>query len=259
MISTAYLILVTVISNLVIGTLIGISGIAGFLLPLIYVGVLNIPLRNALALSFISFLVGGIFGTYSYWKLGNINMKFAKLISIGSIIGAIVGVRLNMLIPADIAKLVLYIVVLLSGISILLRKNNDSGNTKEHKSSKVLEKPLYVIIIGFITAAICSLTGAGGPILVVPLLTILGMNIKVAVGVAIFNQIFIALPSSLGYLLNSNFEGMAILIISSLIAHIIGVTFGAKISDKINLNLLKKIVSFISIASALYMLISSLI
>ncbi|MGF7057684.1 sulfite exporter TauE/SafE family protein [Brassicibacter mesophilus] len=258
MTSIAYIILIIVLSNLVVGTLIGISGIAGFLLPLIYVGVLNIPLRNSLALSFISFLVGGIFGTYSYWKLGNINMKFAKLISIGSIIGAIVGVRLNMLIPADTAKLVLYIVVLLSGISILLRKNSDDQKHKEPEISKILQKPLPVIIIGFITAAICSLTGAGGPILVVPLLTILGMNIKVAVGVGIFNQIFIALPSSLGYLINSNYEEMTILIISSLIAHIMGVIFGARISDKINLSLLRKIVSVISITSALYMLISSL-
>ncbi|KNF07563.1 putative permease [Gottschalkia purinilytica] len=131
---TLYKIFIIILSNLIVGTLIGISGIAGFLLPLIYVGIVNIPLRDAFALSFLSFLVGGIFGTYSYWKLGNIDLKFAKLISVGSIVGAIVGVRLNMLIPVDIAKLMLYIVVLLSGIFILLKKNNNHHNMKKIKS-----------------------------------------------------------------------------------------------------------------------------
>ncbi len=257
--STPLMILIIVLSNLVVGTLIGISGIAGFLLPLIYVSVLNIPLRDSLAISFLSFLVGGMFGTYSYWKLGNIDFKFAKLLSIGSIIGAIVGVRLNMMIPVNTAKLLLYIVVLLSGISILLRKNSDAQNVEESNKTKILENQIFVIAIGFITATICALTGAGGPILVVPVLTILGMNIKVAVGVAILNQIIIALPSALGYFSQSDFRGMIVFIISSLIAHVIGILIGARISDKINVNVLKKIVSTLSISSALYMIIATFI
>lgn len=257
--STLLMILIMVLSNLIVGTLIGISGIAGFLLPLIYVSVLNIPLRDSLAISFLSFLIGGIFGTYSYWKLGNIDLKFAKLLSIGSVVGAIVGVRLNMMIPVNIAKLLLYVVVLLSGVSILLRKNNNSQNISDHKEVKITENRIFIITIGFITATICALTGAGGPILVVPLLTILGMNIKVAVGVAIFNQIIIALPSAIGYFLQSDFSGMMPFISSSLIAHVAGIIIGSKISNKINVNILKKIVSILSISSALYMLISTFI
>ena len=259
LIEISYLVTITVASNLVIGTLIGISGIAGFLLPLIYVGILNIPLSNSLALSFMTFLVGGIFGAYSHWKLGNIDMEFAKLMSIGSIFGAIVGVRVNTLIPADIAKIILYIVVLLSGISILFRKGNDNKCGEGPRKSELLNNNLFIIMIGFLTAAICSLTGAGGPILVVPLLTFLGINIKNAVGIGIFNSIIIALPAFLGYLFKSNLKGMGVLIISSLLAHIIGVLFGARISNKIDLYILRKIVSTISISAALYMLISELI
>ncbi|KNF07562.1 sulfite exporter TauE/SafE [Gottschalkia purinilytica] len=122
-----------------------------------------------------------------------------------------------------------------------------------------MENPLFVIIIGFVTATICSLTGSGGPILVVPILVNLGMNIKVAVGISLFNSIIIALPSSLGYLSQSNFKGMIIFVIISLTAHVIGILIGAKISNKINLNILTKIVSIVSISSSLYMLILALI
>jgi uncharacterized protein len=247
------------ILNLVIGGLIGISGISGFLLPLIYVGVLNIPLRDSLALSFISFLVGGTIGTYSYWKSGNINLKFAKLISIGSILGAWIGVQLNVLLPIDIVKVILYIVVLLSGISILFKKDANQQGEEESKTSEILENRLIVIIIGFLTAAICSLTGAGGPILVVPLLTCLGMNVRVAVGVGLFNSIIIALPSSFGYLMHSDFKSIVVLVATSAFAHCIGVLCGAKFSTKVNLKLLRKFISFISISSALYMIIGLII
>lgn len=253
-----YVLFIVVLANLIVGTLIGISGIAGFLLPMIYVGVLNMPIRDAFALSFISFFVGGIIGSYSYWKLGNIDIKFAKLLSIGSIFGAILGVKLNMIISVEIAKIFLYLVVLLSGISILMKKvNNDGG--KKSININLLDNKVFVIFIGFLTAAICSLSGAGGPILVVPILTILGMDLKVAVGVAILNQIVIALPSAIGYLSNSDFKSMVMLILVSLTAHVIGIIFGAKTSNKINIGILRKAVSIISISSAVYMLSLSLI
>lgn len=256
--SIIYVLLVVVLANLVVGTLIGISGIAGFLLPMIYVGILKMPIRDAFALSFISFFVGGIIGSYSYWKLGNIDIKFAKILSIGSIFGAIVGVKLNMIVSVETAKIFLYLVVLLSGISILMKKASNE-NTKKSLNINLLENKGFVIAIGFLTAAICSLSGAGGPILVVPILTILGMDLKVAVGVGILNQIVIALPSAIGYLSNSDFKSMIMLIVVSLSAHVIGIIFGANTSNKINIGLLRKTVSIISISSAVYMLSLSLI
>ena len=44
------------------------------------------------------------------------------ILSAGSFVGAIGGVRLNLLIPEDVMQTILYIVVLGSGVSILLRK-----------------------------------------------------------------------------------------------------------------------------------------
>lgn len=252
-----YEVLIIVISNLIIGTLIGISGIAGFMLPLIYVSILGIPLRDALALSFIAFMLGGMFGTYSYWKFGNIDFKFGSLLSIGSFLGAIIGVKLNTMIPVDTAKILLYIVVLLSGLSILLRKNGAEGELL--RESPLLKSKPFVIITGLVTGGICALTGAGGPILVVPVLANLGVNMKVAVGVSLLNSIIIALPSTVGYLSQSNLDGMLIFALVSSVSHIAGILMGAKISDKINLLYLKRFVSFISIGSSLYMMATTFV
>ena len=49
-------------------------------------------------------------------------MSFGLRLSAGSMAGAVLGVKLNLIIPEEQVKILLYVVVLLSGISILLRK-----------------------------------------------------------------------------------------------------------------------------------------
>lgn len=47
-------------------------------------------------------------------------MSFGLRLSAGSMAGAVLGVKLNLIIPEEQVKILLYVVVLLSGISILM-------------------------------------------------------------------------------------------------------------------------------------------
>ncbi|MFC7395048.1 sulfite exporter TauE/SafE family protein [Scopulibacillus cellulosilyticus] len=251
-----YLICIVFFSNLIIGVLLGMSGISGFLLPLIYVGLLNMPVHDSLALSFLSFAVSGIIGAYSYWKSKNMDLKLATYLSIGSLPGAFLGVQINVLISDFLAKLLLYIFILLAGLSILLKKNSQSTDSLiEKKQSRLLDKSPIIILLGFMTAAICSLTGAGGPILVVPLLASLGVNIRTAVGVGLFNSIIIAIPSIFGYFAHASMGSIKLLIISSLLGTIAGILTGTRLANKVPINYLKIFIAVITILSSVYMLV----
>ena len=81
-------------------------------------------------ISFAAFLISGILGSVNYYKSGNLDLKTAGVLSAGSFVGTLAGVKINLLIPADTMKIILYLVVLLSGISILLRKDKP-GNTEK--------------------------------------------------------------------------------------------------------------------------------
>lgn len=256
MYTSFFLICIVTISNLIIGVLLGMSGISGFLLPLIYVGILNMPVHDSLALSFLSFAVSGILGAYSYWKSKNMDLKLALYLSIGSLPGAFLGVQINVLISDFLAKLLLYIFVLFAGLSILLKKNQDSTDTpKDRKQSNLLDKTPIVILLGFITAAICSLTGAGGPILIVPLLASFGINIRTAVGVGLLNSIVIAIPSIFGYFSHSDMGNIKLLIISSLLGTIAGILTGTRAANKVPIHQLKMLIAIITILSSVYMLV----
>lgn len=251
-------------ANLVVGALVGLCGVAGFLLPMFYTASLGMRVSEGLALSFAAFIVSGVLGSFNYKKAGNLNVSFGLKLSIGSLLGAVVGVRLNLIIPEDQVKTILYLVVLLSGISILLRKEKQTGEQEKIRktggagtdvvqegSRSFIEKNLFLTLtLGFLTGAVCSMSGAGGPVLVMPLLVVFGVPVRIAVGVALFNSIFIGVPAVIGYLGQCDIKGILPVLLVALAAHAIGVFYGSKNASMINQGVLKKGIAIFSIAIA---------
>ena len=237
--------------NLLVGACIGLTGIAGFLLPMFYTGFLGMPAGESLALSFSAFLISGALGSVTYYRQGNLDLKPAVILSAGSLPGALAGVWVNLLIPEDVMRMILYIVVLASGISILLRKDGKTDGPEKQMTLTGTKAGLF-FLLGAATGAVCAASGAGGPVLVMPLLTLIGFPAHTAVGISLFNSVFIALPAAGGYLWSGaeNTE-MFRLLIPVLIAHGIGVAFGSRNADKIDPVTLKRIVAAGSIAIAL--------
>lgn len=241
--------------NLLVGACIGLTGIAGFLLPMFYTGFLGMPAGESLALSFSAFLISGVLGSVTYYRQGNLDLKPAVILSAGSLPGALAGVWVNLLIPEDVMQMILYIVVLVSGASILLRKDGKTGGPERQMTVAGMKAVLF-FLLGVATGAVCAASGAGGPVLVMPLLTLIGFPAHTAVGISLFNSVFIALPAAGGYLWSGaeNTE-MFLLLIPVLIAHGIGVVFGSRNAEKIDPVMLKRIVAAASIAIALIKLI----
>ena len=177
------------------------------------------------------------------------------VLSAGSLLGALAGVRVNLLIPEDVMQIILYVVVLVSGISILLRSSGKEGKQGD-PAALSRGRLVFYFLLGIVTGAVCAASGAGGPVLVMPLLTLLGFPAHTAVGMSLFDSIFIAMPAAAGYLWHGAEEQeMFLLLIPVLIAHGIGVAVGSKNAKKIDQTALKRIVAVGSIAIALVKLL----
>ena len=123
-------------------------------------------------------------------------------------------------------------------------------------SKLIPEKSLLYVVLGIVTGAICAASGAGGPVLVMPLLTVIGFPVHTAVGVALFDSIAIALVAASGYLVHAaGNKEMWMLLPILLIGHAIGVFFGSRNATRINQKLLKRIVAVASILIALMKLL----
>lgn len=196
---------VTAAANLVVGALVGLTGVAGFLLPIVYTGPLGLGVTEGLALSFAAFIISGVLGSWNYKKAGK-------------------------------------------------RKDKPAGEEGGAKSWVISDHLICTLILGFLTGAVCALSGAGGPVLVMPLLVVLGIPIRTAVGVALFNSIFIGVPACIGYLRQCSVTKLASVLAVALIFHGVGVAFGSKNAVRINQTLLKKGIAVFSILVAIWKL-----
>ena len=235
-------------ANLIVGVFVGLCGVAGFLLPMFYTAALKMSVPEGLALSFAAFIVSGVLGSINYKKAGNLDIPFGIRLSIGSLAGAVIGVKLNLIIPEDQVKILLYLVVLLSGISILIRKEQEKKEGK--KGFSIKENLPATLVLGFLTGAVCSLSGAGGPVLVMPLLVVFGIPVRTAVGVALFNSIFIGIPAVAGYLMQCSIKEVGAALVIALIAHGIGVYYGSIKAVCVNQTVLKRGIAIFSILIA---------
>ena len=244
--------MIVMAANLVVGEFVGLTGVAGFLIPIVYTGPLGMGVTEGLALSFAAFIVSGALGSVNYNKAGNLDIPFGIRLSLGSLAGAVLGVKLNLIIPESTVKVILYVVVLLSGISILLRK--DKSQEESGRAYVISDHLAATLILGFVTGAVCSLSGAGGPVLVMPLLVVLGIGIRTAVGVALFNSVFIGIPACIGYMMQCSVKDLLPVMAAALVFHGIGVVYGSRNAVKINQILLKKGIAVFSILIAIWKL-----
>ncbi|MDO4315821.1 MAG: sulfite exporter TauE/SafE family protein [Oscillospiraceae bacterium] len=234
-----------------VGLCIGWCGVAGFLLPILFTGACGLSVTESLLASFLCFAVSGAIGAFNYHRRGELPLRPALTLSAGSLAGGLMGAALGGLLAAETVKVLLYLVVLLSGMAIAVRE------LRPRKAARAQPMPpaAALLPLGLITAVICALSGAGGPVLVMPLLVALGVPAKMAVGVALLDSVFIALPAIAVY--GSQCDPMALLpmLAAAAASHAVGVSIGSATAARVPQSLLKRGVAAFSICFSLYMLL----
>lgn len=87
-------IIIIAIGNILIGGLVGMTGVAGFLLPILYTAGLGYSTTEGLAFSFLAFIISGWLGSRHYQHEGLMDRRVAYLLSGGSFVGAIIAYAL---------------------------------------------------------------------------------------------------------------------------------------------------------------------
>lgn len=237
--------LLLAVSTLLVGTLVGCVGIGGILLPpvLVYVGGLDLHLAMATAMW--SFLLTGIAGTVSYSRRRNLNWRMVLWLSTGVIPAAVLGARSNAMLPEDVLAVLLAILVVATGVNALF--NPHSGA----RSSSYPAIPT-LLLVGMLVGFGSSITGTGGPVILVPILMLLRVPDLVAVGVSQVIQIPVAVFATFGYILYSQVDftlGTALGIVAAF-----GVVFGTRIAHAVPALQLRRLVAVSLVAAGVLIL-----
>ena len=174
---------------LVIGMMIGSIGIGGVLqVPVLhFLG--GVPIHAVIPACMLAYLLPGIVGGLVYHRHGSLHGPSARQVCLGAVPGALLGAWLLPHAPGLILETLIALLILFSGVDALVRRGRGPGD------GDGLGATGYVAA-GFFTGTICALTGAGGPLVLVPVLVWFRVPVRVVVGLGQVIQIPISLMAT---------------------------------------------------------------
>jgi uncharacterized membrane protein YfcA len=218
-----------------VGILISSVGVGGVLLvpALKFLG--HIPLHSAIAACMLSYMVTGSVGALIYARHGTINWSMAKKVCLGALPGAYIGAFLLPFFRTEILEFFIAVLILASGAHALIRKNTDQQSIEE------TEKNTPLLAIGLIAGIGSSLSGTGGPLLLIPILIWFKVPVLIAIGLSQVIQIPISASATLGNFLHGEVDiKLAFVLALTMVG---GTLVGAKLVHHLPVDSLKKIVS----------------
>jgi uncharacterized membrane protein YfcA len=233
---------------LLTGTLIGAVGVGGILLTPLLLFFIGTELHIAQATSSFSFLFTGIAGVVIYARRKSIAWDHVLWLSIGIMPAALLGSKVNTILSSTVLTPILAVLIIFSGYNALSKRRMDGLTTQ------TLNKAI-LILIGIFVGFGSSLTGTGGPVLLVPLLLLLRFMPLAAVGLSQAIQLPVAVFATIGFALYGQIDFSLGVILG--IAQSFGVIFGGVIAHTLPQEKLRIVVA-VSLVGVGFMMVAKL-
>ena len=234
------------LSALLIGALIGATGVGGVLLipALMFFG--GLGTHQAMATALFSFFFAGILATYIYQRYGSIQWNVTLPVLVGSFLSSYVGAWVGSLASARLLNMLLAAIILLSSsYSLLPKRETALAPTLSKNNSTAL-----LLGIGLFTGFLCGMTGAGGGIISVPVMLIFGYATLPTIATSQVLQSIVSVSGSASNWSN----GFIVFSIAwwVTLCELAGIALGVRIAHKVPVAVLKKCVTLFCIAIGLF-------
>ena len=155
----------------VIGLIVGMTGIGGILAIPGMIVLADIAPHVAIATSLASFFLLAIISTINFRMMGVLDRSIWLPLCAGALPSSLIGAWGNAFLPASLLLFLLGLIIILAGVGALHTWKALAGLSlaeSRHKS-------LGIACVGAFAGVMAGLTGAGGPVLSIPILIALGI------------------------------------------------------------------------------------
>ena len=231
---------------LLVGLLIGVVGVGGVLLVPALVHVGGMAIHAAIATAMAAYFFAGTAGTIAFSRRGSIRWSDALRLMTGAIPGAFIGAAAAAAVPALALELLIATFIIASALHSLCGKVPVGGGPRAPAKGALF-------VIGAVTGIGSSMSGTGGPLVLIPILLWLRVPVPAAVGLGHAISIPISAFATAGNVVYGAIDFMVAAPISVLLT--IGVWFGARMTQRVSNPAMKGFVSAALLAVGVAMLV----
>lgn len=209
------------------GALLGVGG--GFLITPVLVLFFNMQIHMAVATSLVAVTMTSISGTLFYAKRGLIDYKLGLFLETMTALGAMIGSRISIFLPAWIVEFMFGVVLMYASVKMIM----PAKKAKMERGEGVYQKRMYLgLAASFLAGVVSGMLGIGGGTVKVPIMNlILKVPMSVAAPTSIFMIGITSSTASLVYLI----KGYVDLVSASIIS--LGVLVGAQAGGRVGVRL----------------------
>lgn len=242
-----------VIVGFIVGFLVGCTGMGGIILIPSLVYLAGLTSHVAMGTTLFTFFFTTMLSSYLYIRLGHVDWKSTIPLCAGGLLFAYAGAAVKAGMPAPYLNLILSLLILLAGVLVFCPvKGRSFGFMAEGRASRGWTLFLVGSGVGFIA----GLTGAGGPVLSVPIMIVLGFPPLVSIAAGQVYSIPVALSGSIANIQHSAIDfhvGTWLIVVQ-----MVGILLGVYMANRMNTAKLRKMVAWVCVFCGGFIFVNAL-
>lgn len=259
------------ILGLLSGSLTGLIGASSVMLVVPFLTIfLGEPVHASIGTSLMVDAIVALLVSFTYYREGNTDLKSGLWLAGGAIVGSQIGVLIAQGTPETSLKGIFAISTIVIGFFMLLKRSRPKILLEEPEGVQEVEMTGLVqykddwrrislsLVIGVGLGVVSGLTGAGGGIVFILILTIvMGYPLHLAIGTATLIMALVSASGSIGYAINGDINILYGILIGT--GAVTGGLICSRFANKINENVLRKIMGIIFVSVGIMMIVLELL
>lgn len=233
----------------------GLAGLsaAAVIAPML-VTFLDVNAYEAVGIALASDVLASAASAYTYKKNNNIDVKNGVIMLISVLIFTLVGSYIASFLPQTTMGGFSMFMTLFAGLKFIFRPVMSAKESNKNRSKK--KAAVQSVVCGMAVGLICGFVGAGGGMMMLlVLVSVLGYELKTAVGTSVFIMTFTALTGAAShFVIGGGITDYSILILC-IVFTLIGAMLTAKFANKTSPKVMNRLLGFGLAALSIVMII----
>jgi uncharacterized membrane protein YfcA len=228
------------------GVMIGCIGIGGVILvpALVFLG--GVPIKIGISAAMLAYVLSGLVASFVFARNKSIHWGMALWLCVGAAPTAFLGAWAVSVVVPSVLEVGLGLLTFLSGVNALRTRQITNGSGEWNVSN------ITLLGVGALTGFLSSVSGTGGPMVLVPILIAMQLSVLTAVGLSQAIQLPVAIAATIG---NVRYGEVDFLLAAILAASLtVGSWYGARLAHSLARETLRRIVSVVLVLIGLFIL-----